>query len=52
MTTLAILGGVLGGAGVIAAFVRRRRSRSAGPFDLGLGAAVAQTPRDRKHSGE
>ena len=42
MTTMAILGAVLGG--LIAAFVRTRRSRSAGPLDLGLGAAVAQTP--------
>jgi hypothetical protein len=49
MTTLAILGGVLGGAGVIAAFVRARRSRTAGSLRLGLDRHL---PGKRKGDGD
>jgi hypothetical protein len=46
MTTLVILGGVLGGAGVIAAFFRARSSRRERPLHLGVGIAVHQKPWD------
>ena len=42
MTTLAILGGVLGVAGVLAAFFRTRSSRKAGSLHLGVGTSVRQ----------
>jgi len=48
MTILAILAGVLGGAGVIAAFVRTRRSRSAGRLGLGLGALFPKPTRQER----
>jgi hypothetical protein len=40
--TILILGGVLGGAGVIAAFFRARSSRKERPLHLGVGMAVHQ----------
>jgi hypothetical protein len=40
MTTLVILGGVLGGAGVIAALFRAHSSRKERPLNLGVGIAV------------
>jgi hypothetical protein len=43
MTTLMILGGMLAGAGVIAALFRARSSRSETPLHLGVGKPVHQT---------
>jgi hypothetical protein len=40
MTTLVILGGALGGAGVVAALFRAHRSRQERPLNLGVGIAV------------
>ena len=46
MTILEILGGMLGAAGVIAAFIRARRSRDSGEPQLGLGSGIRLTPPD------
>jgi hypothetical protein len=40
MTTLVILGGALGGAGVVAALFWAHRSRQERPLNLGVGIAV------------
>lgn len=48
MTTLMILGGVLGGAGVIAALLRTRRSRDWGSLHSALDGAIRQTRPDAK----
>ena len=45
MTTLVIVGGVLGGAGVIAALFRARSSRKEQPLNLGVGIAVHRQRR-------
>jgi len=45
MTTLVILGGVLGGAGVIAALFRAHSSRKERPLNLGVGIAVHKQRR-------
>jgi hypothetical protein len=46
MTTLAILGGMLGAGCVIAAFIRERRSRNSGQLDFGLGSGIRLTLPD------
>lgn len=40
MTTLVILGGVLGGAAAVAALFRAHSSRQERPLNLGVGIAV------------
>jgi hypothetical protein len=46
MTTLVILGGMLGAAGVIAAIIRARRSRNSGQLHFGLGCGIRLTLPD------
>ena len=46
MTILGILVAMLGAAGVIAAFIRARRSRNSGQLDFGLGKGIRLTPPD------
>ena len=46
MTILEILGGMLGAAGVMAAFIRARISRNSGQLHFWLGSGIRLEPPD------